>query len=193
MFNWESLFSIAVMITCCHTWIVHSGAQAVICYCCHFCGRWLYSLSVLCFRRPEYVHQRKTLTARFKISVSVTSTEVRRSHTPWRQAAARTHTGGWRPFGNISMTWVRTWSHIRLFDVLYVLRSVLEVTLCLHHAGQWKQCCDDLMKIELPSPRKPAPVTPKQGSLYHEMGKASHWWCHARLQLKKKQKAFLVT
>lgn len=29
------------------------------------------------------------------------------------------------------------------------------------------------MKIELPSPRKPAPVTPKQGSLYHEMGKTS--------------------
>lgn len=37
-------------------------------------------------------------------------------------------------------------------------------------AGQWRQCCDELMKIELPSPRKPAPVTPKQGSLYHEMG-----------------------
>lgn len=35
--------------------------------------------------------------------------------------------------------------------------------------SQWKQCCDDLMKIELPSPRKPALVTPKQGSLYHEM------------------------
>ncbi|XP_057689056.1 rhotekin isoform X2 [Corythoichthys intestinalis] len=35
--------------------------------------------------------------------------------------------------------------------------------------SQWKQCCDDLMKIEQPSPRKPAPVTPKQGSLYHEM------------------------
>ncbi|KAM9744082.1 rhotekin isoform 1-T1 [Menidia menidia] len=35
--------------------------------------------------------------------------------------------------------------------------------------SQWKQCCDDVMKIELPSPRKPAPLTPKQGSLYHEM------------------------
>ncbi|XP_061753569.1 rhotekin isoform X2 [Nerophis ophidion] len=35
--------------------------------------------------------------------------------------------------------------------------------------SQWKQCCDDLMKIDQPSPRKPAPVTPKQGSLYHEM------------------------
>ncbi|XP_053727173.1 rhotekin isoform X2 [Synchiropus splendidus] len=35
--------------------------------------------------------------------------------------------------------------------------------------SQWKQCCDELMKIELPSLRKPAPVTPKQGSLYHEM------------------------
>ncbi|XP_030638452.1 rhotekin isoform X2 [Chanos chanos] len=35
--------------------------------------------------------------------------------------------------------------------------------------SQWKQCCDELMKIELPSPRKPAIVTPKQGSLYHEM------------------------
>ncbi|CDQ72354.1 unnamed protein product [Oncorhynchus mykiss] len=35
--------------------------------------------------------------------------------------------------------------------------------------SQWKQCCDDLMKIELPSPRKPALVTSKQGSLYHEI------------------------
>uniref|UniRef100_A0A3P9KEX7 Rhotekin n=1 Tax=Oryzias latipes TaxID=8090 RepID=A0A3P9KEX7_ORYLA len=35
--------------------------------------------------------------------------------------------------------------------------------------SQWRQCCDDVMKIELPSPRKPAPITPKQGSLYHEM------------------------
>ncbi|XP_029115324.1 rhotekin-like isoform X3 [Scleropages formosus] len=35
--------------------------------------------------------------------------------------------------------------------------------------SQWKQCCDDLMKIDMPSPRKPAIVTPKQGSLYHEM------------------------
>ncbi|XP_061673480.1 rhotekin isoform X2 [Syngnathoides biaculeatus] len=33
----------------------------------------------------------------------------------------------------------------------------------------WKQCCDDLMKIEQPSPRKPTPLTLKQGSLYHEM------------------------
>ncbi|KAL4617460.1 rhotekin isoform X2 [Arapaima gigas] len=35
--------------------------------------------------------------------------------------------------------------------------------------SQWKQCCDDLMKIEIPSPRKPTPTTAKQGSLYHEM------------------------
>ncbi|XP_076853757.1 rhotekin isoform X2 [Brachyhypopomus gauderio] len=35
--------------------------------------------------------------------------------------------------------------------------------------SQWKQCCDDLMKIDLPSPRKPALVPAKQGSLYHEM------------------------
>ncbi|XP_055056043.1 rhotekin isoform X1 [Misgurnus anguillicaudatus] len=35
--------------------------------------------------------------------------------------------------------------------------------------SQWRQCCDELMKIEQPSPRKPAIVTPKQGSLYHEM------------------------
>ncbi|KAG9355161.1 hypothetical protein JZ751_001874 [Albula glossodonta] len=39
--------------------------------------------------------------------------------------------------------------------------------------SQWKQCCDDLMKIDMPSPRKPAIVTAKQGSLYHEMGKST--------------------
>nr|XP_014354126.1 PREDICTED: rhotekin isoform X5 [Latimeria chalumnae] len=35
--------------------------------------------------------------------------------------------------------------------------------------SQWKQCCDDLMKIEMPSPRKPPALLSKQGSLYHEM------------------------
>ncbi|XP_036453788.1 rhotekin isoform X1 [Colossoma macropomum] len=35
--------------------------------------------------------------------------------------------------------------------------------------SQWKQCCDELMKIDQPSPRKPALITAKQGSLYHEM------------------------
>lgn len=44
--------------------------------------------------------------------------------------------------------------------------------------GQWRQCCDDLMKIELPSPRKPAIVTPKQGSLYHEMGEYLQTYIH---------------
>nr|XP_033810489.1 rhotekin isoform X3 [Geotrypetes seraphini] len=35
--------------------------------------------------------------------------------------------------------------------------------------SQWKQCCDELMKIETPSPRKPPAMLSKQGSLYHEM------------------------
>ncbi|KAL1253273.1 hypothetical protein QQF64_017966, partial [Cirrhinus molitorella] len=34
--------------------------------------------------------------------------------------------------------------------------------------SQWKQCCNELMKIEEPSPKKMLAVT-KQGSLYHEM------------------------
>ncbi|XP_037754446.1 rhotekin isoform X5 [Chelonia mydas] len=34
---------------------------------------------------------------------------------------------------------------------------------------QWKHCCDELMKIEVPSPRKPPALLAKQGSLYHEM------------------------
>ncbi|KAM3874161.1 rhotekin-like [Diretmus argenteus] len=33
--------------------------------------------------------------------------------------------------------------------------------------SQWRQCCDDLMKIETPPPRKS--ITVKQGSLYHEI------------------------
>uniref|UniRef100_A0A8C1AY45 Rhotekin b n=2 Tax=Cyprinus carpio TaxID=7962 RepID=A0A8C1AY45_CYPCA len=37
--------------------------------------------------------------------------------------------------------------------------------------SQWKQCCNGLMKIEEPSPKKMT-VTLKQGSLYHEMGKS---------------------
>ncbi|XP_069488576.1 rhotekin isoform X2 [Ambystoma mexicanum] len=35
--------------------------------------------------------------------------------------------------------------------------------------SQWKQCCDEVMKIEAPSPRKPPAMLSKQGSLYHEM------------------------
>ncbi|KAK2092704.1 hypothetical protein P7K49_029233 [Saguinus oedipus] len=37
--------------------------------------------------------------------------------------------------------------------------------------SQWKQCCDEIMKIETPAPRKPPQALAKQGSLYHEMGK----------------------
>ncbi|XP_066488702.1 rhotekin isoform X2 [Tiliqua scincoides] len=35
--------------------------------------------------------------------------------------------------------------------------------------SQWKQCCDELMKVEAPLPRRPAGLLAKQGSLYHEM------------------------
>uniref|UniRef100_A0A8C5WCQ9 Rhotekin n=1 Tax=Leptobrachium leishanense TaxID=445787 RepID=A0A8C5WCQ9_9ANUR len=35
--------------------------------------------------------------------------------------------------------------------------------------SQWKQCCDDLMKIETPPPKRSATTLAKQGSLYHEM------------------------
>ncbi|XP_042555724.1 rhotekin isoform X3 [Dipodomys spectabilis] len=35
--------------------------------------------------------------------------------------------------------------------------------------SQWKQCCDEVMKIETPAPRKPLQALAKQGSLYHEM------------------------
>ncbi|XP_015275271.1 PREDICTED: rhotekin isoform X1 [Gekko japonicus] len=34
--------------------------------------------------------------------------------------------------------------------------------------SQWKHCCDELMKVEVPSPRRPTAQLPKQGSLYHE-------------------------
>lgn len=35
--------------------------------------------------------------------------------------------------------------------------------------SQWKHCCDEVMKIETPAPRKPPQALAKQGSLYHEM------------------------
>ncbi|XP_025032302.1 rhotekin isoform X3 [Python bivittatus] len=35
--------------------------------------------------------------------------------------------------------------------------------------SQWKHCCDEVMKVEVPSPRRPPTLLPKQGSLYHEM------------------------
>ncbi|XP_049640314.1 rhotekin isoform X4 [Suncus etruscus] len=35
--------------------------------------------------------------------------------------------------------------------------------------SRWKQCCEEIMKIEIPAPRKPPQALAKQGSLYHEM------------------------
>ncbi|NXG46214.1 RTKN protein, partial [Psilopogon haemacephalus] len=35
--------------------------------------------------------------------------------------------------------------------------------------SQWKQCCEELMRIEVPPPRRPPALLPRQGSLYHEM------------------------
>uniref|UniRef100_A0A8C6Y471 Rhotekin n=1 Tax=Naja naja TaxID=35670 RepID=A0A8C6Y471_NAJNA len=35
--------------------------------------------------------------------------------------------------------------------------------------SQWKHCCDEVMMVEVPSPRRPPMLLPKQGSLYHEM------------------------
>eukprot|EP00072_Mus_musculus_P036604 XP_006505876.1 PREDICTED: rhotekin isoform X6 [Mus musculus] len=35
--------------------------------------------------------------------------------------------------------------------------------------SQWRHCCDEVMKIETPAPRKPPQALAKQGSLYHEM------------------------
>lgn len=34
--------------------------------------------------------------------------------------------------------------------------------------SQWRQCCEELMRLEVPSPRKPPALLAKQGSLYHE-------------------------
>ncbi|XP_027488993.1 rhotekin-like, partial [Corapipo altera] len=34
--------------------------------------------------------------------------------------------------------------------------------------GQWKQCCEELMRIEEPPPRRPPAPLPPQGSLYHQ-------------------------
>ncbi|KAM3831508.1 rhotekin isoform 4-T6 [Vipera latastei] len=35
--------------------------------------------------------------------------------------------------------------------------------------SQWKHCCDEVMTVEVPTPRRPPLLLPKQGSLYHEM------------------------
>ncbi|XP_063257387.1 LOW QUALITY PROTEIN: rhotekin [Prinia subflava] len=38
----------------------------------------------------------------------------------------------------------------------------------LHDLAQWKQCCEELMRIEEPPPRRPPAPLPPQGSLYHQ-------------------------
>ncbi|XP_039471653.1 rhotekin-like [Oreochromis aureus] len=65
-------------------------------------------------------------------------------------------------------------------DITYMLTTyMLEDTqrwrkaLCQHiySMSHWKQCCDNLMKIQMPSSRKS--ITMKQGSLYHEIATPS--------------------
>ncbi|RMC14598.1 hypothetical protein DUI87_09696 [Hirundo rustica rustica] len=38
----------------------------------------------------------------------------------------------------------------------------------LYDLAQWKQCCEELMRIEEPPPRRPPAPLPPQGSLYHQ-------------------------
>ncbi|XP_066041256.1 rhotekin isoform X3 [Chamaea fasciata] len=38
----------------------------------------------------------------------------------------------------------------------------------LYDLAQWKQCCEELMRIEEPPPRRPPVPLPPQGSLYHQ-------------------------
>uniref|UniRef100_A0A8U7P945 Rhotekin n=1 Tax=Corvus moneduloides TaxID=1196302 RepID=A0A8U7P945_CORMO len=40
----------------------------------------------------------------------------------------------------------------------------------LYDLAQWKQCCEELMRIEEPPPRRPPAPLPPQGSLYHQTG-----------------------
>ncbi|KAM9027470.1 LOW QUALITY PROTEIN: rhotekin [Ara ararauna] len=35
--------------------------------------------------------------------------------------------------------------------------------------SRWQQCCEELMRIEVPPPRRAPAVLPRQGSLYHEL------------------------
>lgn len=44
--------------------------------------------------------------------------------------------------------------------------------LFLSFLGQWKHCCEELMKIEIMSPRKPPLFLTKEAtSVYHDMSK----------------------
>lgn len=89
--------------------LVNSGETAVIPpY--WFCGRGLRFcfcfLITIVFRRPEYVHQRKTLIVKLRTFASVTITVVRRSRTRWPLTVERKHIGGWKLSGSTSTTWV---------------------------------------------------------------------------------------
>lgn len=42
------------------------------------------------------------------------------------------------------------------------------ITCKLYFPGQWKQSCDELMRIEAPKSKKPSAL--QRGSLFHEIG-----------------------
>lgn len=91
--------------------------------------------------------------------VHTLQTESRAALQSWREALRQLFFDMSRCGG----TWVKVGACVRHWRGLLPLPSVLPT-------GQWKQCCEEIMKIEIPAPRKPPQALAKQGSLYHEMG-----------------------
>lgn len=60
-----------------------------------------------------------------------------------------------------------------LLKMKYIFLYLCFELACLSlFLGQWKQCCEELMKIEIMSPRKPPLFLTKEAtSVYHDMSK----------------------
>ncbi|XP_034281968.1 rhotekin isoform X5 [Pantherophis guttatus] len=119
----------------------------------------LRGTNLLCYRRPQDAEGQEE--AAFTIAINK-ETRIRASEKsprgPVRCMSVTNHYGGEEVTHTLqaespveAQRWMEVfWQHF--YDM-----------------SQWKHCCDEVMTVEVPSPRRPPMLLPKQGSLYHEM------------------------
>ncbi|KAM6220268.1 rhotekin isoform 2-T2 [Rhynchocyon petersi] len=122
----------------------------------------LRGTSLFCYRRPEDADsgEEPVLTIVINKDTRVRAGELEQAPGPGRPCTLSIS----NRYGGEEVT------HTLQTDSRAALQSWMEALWQLFYdMSQWKQCCDELMSIQAPAPRKPPPILAKQGSLYHEM------------------------
>uniref|UniRef100_A0A5F9CFC0 Rhotekin n=1 Tax=Oryctolagus cuniculus TaxID=9986 RepID=A0A5F9CFC0_RABIT len=120
----------------------------------------LKGTNIFCYRRPEDADAGEEPLLTIAINKETRVRAGERDQAPGRPFTLSIS----NRYGNDEVT------HVLQTESREALQSWMEALWQLFFdMSQWKQCCDEIMKIETPAPRKPPLALAKQGSLYHEM------------------------